>query len=150
MTLDDIASRLEGAAPQRGDSLMAKCPAHEDRSPSLKVTDAGDRILLHCYAGCSTDDILTALGLDWGALFEGEYEAAPIQPSLRIEDRRKLVCRHHHAFTVAAMDGPASPELCALRRQYGSAEFDRIAAEFADPYWLKHDRWQREYRRWSK
>lgn len=150
MNLDDFTLSLEGVRRAGPDSVMAKCPAHEDHSPSLKVTDAGDRLLLVCYAGCSVDDILAALGLDWGVLFEGEYERAPIQPSLRVEDRRRLVCRHHHAFTVAAMDGPASPELYALREQYGPAEFDQIAAEFADPSWLKADRWQREYRRWSK
>jgi hypothetical protein len=50
------------------------CPAHDDnvRDPSkfsLHVSTAGDRILMHCFAGCSTESIVKALGLTEAALF---------------------------------------------------------------------------------
>jgi len=32
---------------------MALCPAHDDRNPSLSIQLADDRILIHCFAGCS-------------------------------------------------------------------------------------------------
>lgn len=51
---------------------MALCPAHNDKNPSLSLTDVGDKLLMHCHHGCSTNDILAALGLDWSALFNSE------------------------------------------------------------------------------
>jgi len=40
---------------------MCRCPAHEDRSPSLSVRPGRTRLLLHCFAGCAASDILRAL-----------------------------------------------------------------------------------------
>jgi len=53
-----------------GNGRQFRCSAHEDRVASLTVTDATDRVLLHCHAGCDTIDVLDALGLDWPALFD--------------------------------------------------------------------------------
>jgi hypothetical protein len=48
---------------------MTCCPAHEDRHPSLAIKQSSDRILIHCFAGCSTQSITTALGLSMKDLF---------------------------------------------------------------------------------
>jgi len=40
---------------------MARCPAHEDGTPSLSITQAERRVLVHCHAGCSQADVLAAL-----------------------------------------------------------------------------------------
>jgi len=41
---------------------MACCPAHDDRRPSLSLTDGADGcLLLNCHAGCDFWDILDAL-----------------------------------------------------------------------------------------
>ncbi|EJF87632.1 hypothetical protein ME1_01001 [Bartonella vinsonii subsp. arupensis OK-94-513] len=41
---------------------LARCPAHDDRSPSLNISNGNDgRLLLHCYAGCSFREIIQAL-----------------------------------------------------------------------------------------
>ena len=53
-----------------GDGYLARCPAHEDRTPSLSIHQGSDgRILLHCWAGCQTQAVLGALGLSWADLF---------------------------------------------------------------------------------
>ena len=44
-----------------GSSGMARCPAHRDRVPSLSVRDAGRKVLVHCFAGCSQDKVIVAL-----------------------------------------------------------------------------------------
>ncbi len=50
----------------------ARCPAHEDHSPSLSLTDGNNgNVLLKCHAGCSYADIRAALeagGMDRSAL----------------------------------------------------------------------------------
>ncbi len=46
---------------------MCRCPAHEDRNPSLSVKQRNGRVLVHCHAGCPQDAVLDALaaqGLD--------------------------------------------------------------------------------------
>lgn len=48
----------------------ARCPAHEDRSPSLSIRVADDgRVLVHCFTGCAAGDVLTAVGLEFRDLF---------------------------------------------------------------------------------
>jgi hypothetical protein len=49
---------------------LARCPAHEDRGPSLSIRELDDgRVLLHDFGGCGTDDVLGALGLTMSDLF---------------------------------------------------------------------------------
>lgn len=58
------------------------CPAHEDRTPSLSIALGQDgRILLHCFAGCPVESILSALGLDWKDIFpEGDFDPLKVHP----------------------------------------------------------------------
>jgi putative DNA primase/helicase len=54
-----VVERLGGRwSPQGG---MCRCPAHDDRTPSLSVRAGRSRLLLHCFAGCRPSDILRAL-----------------------------------------------------------------------------------------
>ncbi len=42
---------------------MARCPAHDDRNPSLAIKDGdGGRLLFFCHAGCAFGAIVAALG----------------------------------------------------------------------------------------
>ena len=63
MTLEaqgrQIVERL-GGGWQR-DRGMCRCPAHDDRTPSLSVRLGERRLLFHCFAGCETRDVLRAL-----------------------------------------------------------------------------------------
>jgi len=69
MKADLIIERLEHVRATGKNRWIARCPAHQDSSPSLVITQPdNERVLIHCHAGCSTGDILDSLGLDWGAL----------------------------------------------------------------------------------
>lgn len=66
---------------------MCRCPAHDDRTPSLSVRVGRTRLLLHCFSGCRAADILRALGsaglLDpasAGAADRGWETAAALSP----------------------------------------------------------------------
>jgi hypothetical protein len=65
-----VLSRLEGVR-QRNSGFMALCPAHDDQKPSLSVSEGdGGKVLVRCFAGCETGDVLDALGLSIHDLFE--------------------------------------------------------------------------------
>ena len=45
-----------------GGSGMARCPAHDDRNPSLNISDGDNgRPVFHCFAGCDFRDVRDAL-----------------------------------------------------------------------------------------
>ncbi len=66
-----VLERLEGVKESNG-SWTALCPAHEDRKPSLSIAAGDDnRVLVKCFAGCETSEIVAGLGLEMKDLFEG-------------------------------------------------------------------------------
>ena len=81
MDLHEIARQLSHVT-WRGDTFMARCPAHEDRTPSLSGKSGNDgRTLLKCHAGCQTEDVLSELGLSFRALYP--TPATVTTPTLR-------------------------------------------------------------------
>lgn len=69
MEVGELLSRLGGVRGRNG-SWSAKCPAHDDRTPSLSVKETPDgRILVHCFGGCGAVEVLEALGLKLTDLF---------------------------------------------------------------------------------
>ena len=49
---------------------MAVCPGHQDKEPSLSITTGDDgRVLLKCHAGCKTEDVVKAIGMEMRDLF---------------------------------------------------------------------------------
>ncbi len=67
-----------------GTKGMACCPAHDDRTPSLRVTLGRKAILFHCFAGCDQQAVLAALareGFDASTLFSGSSSADYLEPN---------------------------------------------------------------------
>ena len=61
---EQIAHALgEGKEFQNGDgSWNTVCPAHNDKGPSLTVSEGtGGRLLVHCHSGCRQEDVIEAL-----------------------------------------------------------------------------------------
>jgi hypothetical protein len=74
MTLDQflhcLAAQTGHEARRSGGQYEAICPAHEDRKASLSVKEGDDgKILVKCFAGCETEDVVAALGLRMADLF---------------------------------------------------------------------------------
>jgi hypothetical protein len=93
-----VLDRLKecGCEPrQRGAQWQARCPAHDDRNPSLSVAETTDgTVLLKCHRGCAPSAVVAALGLAMRDLFPvcgaGGHDgrrppsaAAPLRPSPR-------------------------------------------------------------------
>lgn len=79
--IERILSQLKKVKGRNG-SWTACCPAHQDRSPSFAVRETPDgRILMHCFGGCSTEQILDSLGMDMTELFpENPDFSKPFKP----------------------------------------------------------------------
>lgn len=67
--LQVVLDRLPKAT-RRGHGWQAPCPAHDDRQPSLSVTEGSDgAVLLHCHAGCTPEAVVEAMGLRMADLY---------------------------------------------------------------------------------
>lgn len=76
MTAEALLSRLDRVKRTGPGKWSARCPAHDDRGPSLSVRELDDgRLLLHCFAGCSVAEVVGAVGLTLGDLFPEKVEA---------------------------------------------------------------------------
>jgi hypothetical protein len=65
-----VVERLERVRVTGPGRWMARCPAHADRNPSLSLREAPDgRVLVKCHAGCRTEAVVAALGLEMTDLF---------------------------------------------------------------------------------
>jgi len=81
MRLHDILQLLNGVQC-RGEGYTAKCPAHDDSSPSLSIRQKDNRILVHCFAGCTLQDISDALSLTIQSWFEDTELPATIRAAM--------------------------------------------------------------------
>jgi putative DNA primase/helicase len=85
MDARSIARALNGR--KSGAGWIVPCPAHEDRNPSLSLSDASNgHVLIHCHAGCSQKAVIQALK-DLGLWPE-------------------RTTQHHHGRVVAVYDYP--------------------------------------------
>ena len=106
MTIDILFSRLHGVRQTGAGRYLARCPAHDDRSPSLSIRDGDDgRVLIHCFAGCETEDILTSIGMTFSDIMPervgAEHSYKPVRN--RILPREALEALDHEALVVAVI-----------------------------------------------
>jgi len=60
MTPEDIANALKGK--KTGSCWLAKCPSHQDKTPSLSISlSAEGKLLVHCFGGCSQKEVINSL-----------------------------------------------------------------------------------------
>jgi len=89
MKADYIARGLH--ARWCGTHWMASCPAHKDRSPSLRICEKDGKVLVHCFAGCSQGEVIAALRA-LGLWPERPYEHVTTAEERRawIRERRRV------------------------------------------------------------
>lgn len=70
MSAENLLARLDHVRATDQGQWIARCPAHDDRGPSLAIREAGDgRTLIHCFAGCPAAAVMAAVGLELRDLF---------------------------------------------------------------------------------
>ena len=81
-------------------SYMAQCPCHEDKEPSLAVSEGEDgRVLLKCFAGCNTEDIVARLGLTMADLFPPKERPQPKQSKPKQNEARRAYQSPTYVYT---------------------------------------------------
>jgi len=89
VTTQEILSRLK-CVRRTAKGWMARCPAHQDRSPSLSAREAEGRILLHCFAGCRVEAICSAIEVRLSDLFTERGERRKAVPRIVRDAERDL------------------------------------------------------------
>lgn len=75
MEINEILSKFQKVYKSGTDQWQCICPVHDDKSPSVGIKYTKDgRILIHCFSGCDTNEILDAIGLSFDDLFPDKLD----------------------------------------------------------------------------
>ena len=117
MTLEELADHFEGVR-RAGSRILARCPAHEDRSPSLNLSEGENgTLLVICRAGCATESVLQAVGLCFSDMFP--------------ESRDRLSTRPESPFPNDVCAQRIAEDLSTQARRYGMNAADLLQARMA-------------------
>ena len=105
MSIETLISRLDGVKETANGKYIVKCSAHDDRKPSLAISEGdGGRLLLKCWAGCETEDVLSAVGLTFADVMPervgGDHRYRPMR---RPFDARQMLATLDHEAMVTAV-----------------------------------------------
>lgn len=84
MSAVEVIARLDKVRERGPGKWTARCPAHEDKTPSLSVKELDDgTVLLHCFGQqCHALAIVQAIGLEFADLFP-ERSIRRVDPGIR-------------------------------------------------------------------
>jgi hypothetical protein len=102
--IENVLDKLDNVRPS-GKGYSARCPAHNDKSPSLYVSQGEDRVLIHCFAGCEVVDICHAIGLKVSDLFMDKKKMPPAkrrEVEVKYSTREKFENLRRDAFLAMA------------------------------------------------
>jgi len=134
--IGDFLNKLEKVKGSKG-RWTACCPAHVDRSPSLAITETDDgRILLKCFAGCSAQQVVEAVGMDLTDLFPSDnninYLKAnnqgnkPVRRPFYASDLLKIIQFEALLTSIAAFDLSQGREISTEDRKRLKTALSRI------------------------
>ena len=104
MSADLLLAKLEGVRKTGTNKWIARCPSHDDKSPSLAIRECDDRTtLIHCFAQCLPNDVLAAVGLDLRDLFPARLDHAIAQKRRPFDPQDMLRCVAHEVQIVACV-----------------------------------------------
>ena len=124
-TAAKILERLSGVK-ETASGWKALCPAHEDRKPSLSISEGAEGcVLLKCHRGCSTKAIVDALRLEERDLFDDSTRRPPTKASATKPSTPKVEKKAGKAYpTEAAAQAAYERKLgkFSLRYEYRDAK----------------------------
>ncbi len=128
---ETLLPRLSGVKETGPGRYIARCPAHDDKRPSLSIRELPDgRVLIHDFGGCAAADVVAAVGLNLGDLFEKPLETlTPLRPRERWIPGDVWQCVAHEAgiAAIAAADAAAGRTVSAEDSERVGLAADRLA-----------------------
>ena len=107
MSADNLIARLEGVKRTGADRWIARCPAHDDKHPSMNIREKDDGlILIRCFAECSSYEIVSAVGLELSDLFparENHYAKRERRP-FTADDALRCLAFEGTLLVIASRD----------------------------------------------
>ena len=107
--IETLIARLDSVQEKERGKWVTKCPAHDDKSPSLAIKETGDgTILLRCFAGCSAFEVVNAVGLELSDLFpkhenfDHSQPGKPLKKPFSAADVLRAVLHELHVVGVCA------------------------------------------------
>jgi hypothetical protein len=99
----DRLDRVKHTAPGR---WLARCPAHDDGSPSLSIRENDGKLLIYCFAGCGAADVMEAVGLSMSDLFEASlgHHFAPSKSMIPARDLLNVISEEISVVAIVAAD----------------------------------------------
>lgn len=82
MRTAELLTKFTGVRQKGNYKWTACCPAHDDSSPSLQITETDDRTLLHCFSGCSVEQVCAAISIKEIDLFHNPRKSQPVPASI--------------------------------------------------------------------
>ena len=131
---ENLIQRLAKVRGRNG-SWTACCPAHDDKGPSLAVRELPDgRVLVHCFAGCETESVLGAVGMDMTDLFPPEekrrqytdHGKPSVKPAFYASDLMRIIAFEALVVQVVAFDMAAGKRPSEQDRQRLMVAYQRI------------------------
>src|SRR5215211_1237001 len=114
---EDVLDKLE-VASRSGEKAMSFCPAHDDRTnPSLSLKTENGKLLLHCFAGCRPEDIVSEIGLEMKDLFSEGGGGSSIPPNTPARLHAQSENPHSNGHNERA-SGDARPEHGCTLKEY--------------------------------
>ena len=101
MSAENLIARLDKVRKTGADKWQARCPAHEDKGPSLAIREMDDgRVLLHCFAGCGAGEVLRAVGMEFADLYPrtGSFHLQPVKRPFSAYDA--LLCLAYESLIL--------------------------------------------------
>src|SRR5215207_3638234 len=114
---EDALDKLE-VASRNGEKAMSFCPAHDDRStPSLSLKAENGKLLMHCFAGCHPEDIVSKIGLQMKDLFSEGGGGSSIPPNTPARLHAQSENPHSNGHNKRA-SGDVRPEHSCTLKEY--------------------------------
>lgn len=98
---------LTGKYKKSGSGYQFKCPAHGDKSASASLKIHPDGVGFRCFAGCTTDEICAALGVQKSDLFvkgNGVRSSGILRTYKYFDDDGQLLFQHHRMIQRSKTD----------------------------------------------
>lgn len=124
-----LLSRLQGVKKQ-GQGWIARCPSHEDRSPSLSIAATDDgKIIVHCFAGCAVTQIARAVGMTVTDLFPPRAREATAEERAKLRQLALWADLRACANVLGTESAVVQIAACDLERGHTltAADIDRLA-----------------------